>query len=301
MVRRSIQIILVLLVVSLAIFILARVSGDPLDLLLSVHATPEDYVREKARLGLDKPLPVQYGLFLLNAVKGDFGRSIKTNKRVSRLMAEKLINSGKLASAALFMALIISIPFGVIAAVRKGTFWDVFARIIAGTGQSIPIFWLGFMLMFLFSLKLRWLPPTGIGGIKHYLMPAFVMGWFLVAGFIRLLRSSMLDVLGSEYIKMARMKGLSERVVIWKHALRNSLLPVVGFGGVYVAICVTSSIVTEVVFAWPGFGPLVYDAIMYRDYPLMQGVVLVGAFIVLMANFIVDILYAYLDPRIRYS
>jgi len=275
------------------------VSGDPLDLLLSVHATPEDYVREKARLGLDKPLPVQYGLFLLNAVKGDFGRSIKTNKRVSRLMAEKLINSGKLASAALFMALIISIPFGVIAAVRKGTFWDVFARIIAGTGQSIPIFWLGFMLMFLFSLKLRWLPPTGIGGIKHYLMPAFVMGWFLVAGFIRLLRSSMLDVLGSEYIKMARMKGLSERVVIWKHALRNALIPVVTFGGIIYVHLLMGSVVTETIFAWPGIGRAMVDAIRMRDVPVIEGGVILLSLSFVFINLLVDVSYCAIDPRVK--
>jgi peptide/nickel transport system permease protein len=265
-----------------------------------VFATEEDYANERARWGLDKPLIVQYGLFITNAARGDFGKSIKTGIPVSELISGKLVNSAKLVGVGLLMAIVISLPLAVVAAVRKGSFWDILARVIAGLGQAMPSFWLGLMLMYIFALKLKWLPATGMGGIGHYIMPAFVTALFLIAGFIRLLRSSMLDVLGSEYIKLARIKGLPEYIVIWKHALRNSLLPVLGFGGVYVAVCVTTSIMVEVVFAWPGFGRLVYEAIMARDYPLMQGVVMVGSAIVMMANLIVDILYAYFDPRIRY-
>ncbi|MFC1945460.1 CoA transferase, partial [Chloroflexota bacterium] len=299
-VRRFLQMIIVLLVVSFGIFMGARVSGNPLDLMLPVTASQEDYDRAAKNLGLDKPIPEQYIIFLGNAIQGDFGRSIKTNQPVMELISEKVPNSLKLAGFAFILSLIMGVPLGVLAAARRGKAEDGIARLFAGIGQSIPGFWLGLMLILVFAVNLGWLPASGMGSWKHYLMPGFVEAWCLSAGFIRLLRSSMLEILDSEFIKMARMKGLSETIVIWKHALRNSLLPLVSFAGVYVAILVTSSIVTEVVFAWPGFGRLVYSAIINRDYPIMQGVVLTGASIVMIANFTADIIYAYLDPRIRY-
>lgn len=298
---RATQAVVALFVISIAIFMLARASGDPTLFYLGPHQTEEDRQRLLQLYGLDKPRHVQYGIFIASALKGDLGTSIFGKRPVAELIGERLLNSFKLVAVGLLMAGLMGVPLGVMAAVKKGTFVDHFARILAGLAQSIPAFWLGLMLMLLFAVKLRWLPTSGMGDWRHYLMPAFVTSYFLGGGVIRLLRSSMLDVLDSEYIKMARIKGVAERVIIWKHALRNSLLAVVSFGGVYIAILVTASIVVETVFSWPGFGRLAYQAITTRDFPVMQGVVLTAAAIVIAANLLTDILYAYLDPRIRYG
>jgi peptide/nickel transport system permease protein len=194
---------------------------------------------------------------------------------------------------------IFSIPLGVLAAVRKDTALDVCVRVIAGLGQSLPTFWVGLMLIHIFVVMLGILPSSGMGSWKHYLMPAFCMGNFLMAGIVRLLRSSMLEVLDSDYIRLARVKGVSQTAVIWSHALRNSLLSVLSFGGMYIAIMITGAILIETVFAWPGFGRLAYSAIVNQDFPLIQGVILMAGAIVMVANLLTDISYAYLDPRIR--
>jgi len=187
------------------------------------------------------------------------------------------------------------------AAVRKDTWIDVFCRIIAVTGQALPMFWVGIVLIQLFAAVLKILPASGMGGPDHYIMPAITIGWAVAAGVMRLLRSSMLDVMDSEFVKMAKIKGVSNQAIIWKHTLRNALIPVVTFSGVYFAHFITAALVVEVVFAWPGMGRLVYEAILYRDFPLTQGVILVTATIVLAVNLVVDVLYAYIDPRIRYG
>jgi peptide/nickel transport system permease protein len=296
---RILQTVITLLILSVVIFALVRLSGDPALLMLSENATQQEYKDMRAHLGLDKPIYVQYALFLSKAVKGDFGKSIRTHRPVSESILEKLPNSFKLVAVSMIATFIISIPLGVLAAVRKDSALDVFVRVLAGLGQSLPTFWVGLMLIHLFVVILGILPSSGMGSWKHYLMPAFCMGNFLMAGIVRLLRSSMLEVLDSDYIRLARVKGLSQRSVVWSHALRNSLLSVLSFGGMYIAIMITGAILIETVFAWPGFGRLAYSAIVNQDFPLIQGVILMAGVIVMVANLLTDISYAYLDPRIR--
>jgi peptide/nickel transport system permease protein len=240
-------------------------------------------------------------VFLRNAVQGDFGRSIKGRMPVSDMLKERLLNSIKLAVVSFCIAILLAFPLGVIAAVKKGTALDTTANIVAVLGQSLPQFWVGIVLIQIFAVRLHWLPVAGTGSFAHYIMPAFTLGWFLVAGMMRLLRSSMLDVMGSEFVKLARIKGLPSRTVIWKHALRNALIPVLTFGAIYLAILVTGAILVETVFAWPGVGQLIYQGIMFRDFPVIQAVVLLTACVVIMVNLLVDIAYAYIDPRIRFS
>jgi peptide/nickel transport system permease protein len=296
---RILQTVITLLILSIVIFALVRLSGDPALLMLSENATQQEYEDMRAHLGLDKPIYVQYALFLSKAVRGDFGNSIRSHRPVSESILEKLPNSFKLVAVSMIATFIFSIPLGVLAAVRKDTALDVFVRVLAGLGQSLPTFWVGLMLIHIFVVILGILPSSGMGSWKHYLMPAFCMGNFLMAGIVRLLRSSMLEVLDSDYIRLARAKGLSQRSVIWSHALRNSLLSVLSFGGMYIAIMITGAILIETVFAWPGFGRLAYSAIVNQDFPLIQGVILMAGVIVMVANLLTDISYAYLDPRIR--
>ena len=300
-IRRFAQSLIALLVLSLLIFLMSRMTGDPTLLMLPDDATQEDVERLRTALGLNRPLPVQYWVFLRNAAQGDFGRSIKGRMPVSEMIRDRLINSFKLAVVAFFIAILLAFPLGVIAAVKKGTPLDTTANIVAVLGQSLPQFWVGIVLIQIFAVQLRWLPVAGTGTFAHYIMPAFTLGWFLVAGMMRLLRSSMLDVLGSEFVKLARIKGMPSRTVIWKHALRNALIPVLTFGAIYLAILVTGAILVETVFAWPGVGQLIYQGIMFRDFPVIQAVVLLTACIVIMTNLLVDIAYAYIDPRIRFS
>ncbi len=298
---RLFQNIIALVILSVIIFFLVRLSGDPALLMLPEGATKEQYQDMKVQMGLDKPIYVQYGIFFSNAIRGDFGKSIRTKRPVIASIKEALPNSIKLVVVSMVMAILISIPLGVMAAVKKGTAIDRFARVVAGLGQSLPTFWVGLMLIQLCVVYLRILPASGMDTWKHYLMPGFCLAIYLVAGVVRLLRSSMLEALDSEYIKMARIKGVSERVIVYKHALRNSLLPILSFGGMYVAIMITGAILIETVFAWPGIGRLAYRAIVSQDFPLIQGVVMAAAAVVMTANLITDILYSFFDPRIRHQ
>jgi peptide/nickel transport system permease protein len=300
-VRRFLQALLALLILSVLIFGLVRLTGDPTLLMLPENATEEDLVHLRQALGLDRPLPVQYWRFLSNAVQGDFGRSIKGQVPVAALIRERLPYSIRLGAASMLVTLLIAIPLGVLAAVNKGSLLDTVAQIVAVLGQSMPMFWVGIVLIQIFAVYLRLLPSGGTGSVAHYILPAFTLGWWLVAGIMRLLRSSLLEVLDSEFVKLARIKGLSEVRVIWKHALRNALIPVVTFGGIYMAILITAAILVETVFAWPGVGRLVYESIVFRDFPVVQAVVLLTAAFVIITSLAVDILYAYLDPRIRYQ
>lgn len=300
--RRLVQSLVVLFIVSAVVFFLSRVvGGDPVLMLLPPDAGAEEIVEARHALGLDRPLPVQYWLFIAEAVRGDFGTSIKTRQSVMKHIQARLPNSVKLAAVSLTITCLLAFPLGVAAAVRRGTVVDVFARLIAVLGQSLPMFWVGLVLMQVFAVRLRLLPASGMGGIEHYVLPAFTLGWYLVAGIMRLLRSSMLQVLDTDFVMMARMKGVPERAVVWKHTLRNALIPVVTFGAMYFAMLITGAIIVETVFAWPGIGGLIYESIMYRDYPVIQAVVLLTAAIIAIVNLAVDIAYAYLDPRIRYQ
>src|SRR5918999_1931432 len=274
--RRIGQAILSLFLLSIIIFAVVRLTGDPLTLLLNDQATDEDRDKLREALGLDKPWPVQYWIFASNFLTGDFGNSIRGGTPVEDLVASRVFASLKLAGAAILFVLAIAIPLGIITAVKKGTPVDTSGRFIAVFAQSAPSFWVGIILIQIFSVNLGLLPTSGTGGIDHYVLPAFTLSLFVIAGVMRLLRSSMLEVLDAEYIKLARIKGVPEWKVVIKHSLRNALIPVVTFGGTYVATFVTFGILAEVVFAWPGLGRLLFEGIVFRDFPVIQALVLLA-------------------------
>ncbi len=293
---------LTLIVVSFLVFGMGRISGNVLDVLLPDDATPADFERLTKRWGLDKPIPVQYWIFIRNAAQGDFGDSLTKAGRTSMgLVIERLPATIQLAAFSLAISTLLAIPIGVLSAVKRDSPFDFFGKIIALLGQSVPSFWLGLMMMWVFAVQLGWLPSSGKGGIEHLVMPAIALGLFQVAAVMRLLRSSMLDVLDSEYVKLARIKGLPEWKVIWKHCLRNAAIAPLTYYGVIAGSLLTGSVITEQVFQWPGTGLLAIEAVRNRDYPVMQSVVIVFAGIFVLCNLIVDILYAYLDPQIRYE
>ena len=298
---RLLQSLAALAILSVVVFILARATGDPLHMILPMSATAEDYAYARAYLGLDRPYLQQYLSFVGKAATGDFGNSIRARKPVIELLRERLPNSIKLAVFAMTVALAIAFPLGVMAAVKKDSMLDRVAQVIAVLGQSLPTFWVAIVLVEFVAGRLQWLPAGGIVGFSSYILPGFTLGWFVVAGLMRLLRSGMLEVLDSEYVKLARVKGVIERRVVWMHALKNALIPVVTFAGIYFAILVTTAIVVETVFAWPGLGRLAYEGITSRDFPVIQAVVLTTGAIVAVVNLCVDCLYAFIDPRIRYA
>ena len=298
-VRRVGEAVLALFALSIIIFLMVRLTGDPALLMLPPDAGADALVDIRHSMGLDKPLVTQYGLFIRDYAKGSFGDSLRSKTPVSELIKDRLPNSLKLVGAAAVIVLLISIPLGVLSAVYRGTWIDTLATGFAVLGQAIPVFWLGILMIQLFTVKLGWLPSSGMGGLDHYIMPAFALGFFTVAAIQRLLRSSMLESMDSEYIKLARIKGLTEFKVVWKHALRNSMISVITLGGIYIAILITLGILVEVVFAWPGMGRLMFQGIVFRDFPVVQAVVLISAAIVIFSSLVVDIAYAYLDPRIR--
>jgi len=301
-VRRLLQGLVTLFLVSIIVFILGRLTGDPVALLLSEFSTFEDQERLTGQLGLDKPLPEQYAIFVWNAVRGDLGRSIRGDHAPAlELVLERLPATLQLASISASMSFLIGLPLGVLAALRRGSIVDTLARVLALMGQATPVFWLGIVAMYVFSVQFGVLPTSGYGTPKQFVLPVFSLGAFMVAAFLRLTRSGMLEALDSEYVKLARIKGLSETTVVWKHALRNSLIPVITYLGTVFGRMVTGTVVVETVFAWPGVGRLAYDAVMLRDFPVLQAVVLFMATAFLVINLVVDVLYAYIDPRIRYS
>ena len=283
------------------IFGMSRAVGDPRVLLLDDYSTKDGWDRLGRELGLDKPYYEQYGIFIKDALKGEFGESIQQGRPAMHIILERLPATMQLGFAAFVLSLIVGIPLGILSAVMRGSLLDQFSRIIALIGQSAPPFWLGIMLMFFFAVQLDWLPPFGREGPKSVILPAITLGWFYAAANLRLIRSAMLDVLDSEYIKLARAKGVSSRSIILKHAFRNALIPPLTFAGVTLGALVTGSLVTETVFAWPGLGKLAVDSLFGLDYPLLQGVVIIFTLMYVGASFLVDVLYAYIDPRIRYN
>ena len=294
--------LIALLAVTIIVFGLSRLTGDPTTTILGLDATAEDYENLKIRLGLDKPLVVQYGVYMGNVLQGDLGNSIKYPELgAGGAVINRLPNSLKLAGASLLLAILIGVPLGVLSSVRRDTPFDSSSKIFALLGQSVPNFWLGLMMMWVFAVKLGWLPPAGTGGFKHFIMPTITLGSFQIAAITRLVRSSMLETLDSEYVKLARIKGVSESKVIWKHCLRNASLTPLTYFGVIAAITFTGSLTTEVVFNWPGTGLLAFQAVLSRDFELIQALVLVFSGMFILSSFIVDVLYAYLDPRIRYA
>ena len=299
--RRFLISIVTVLVVSVMIFGMSRAVGDPRVLLLDDYSTKDDWDRLGRELGLDKPYYEQYGIFIKDAVKGEFGESIQQGRPAMHIILERLPATMQLGLAAFVLSLIVGVPLGILSAVMRGSLLDQFSRMIALIGQSAPPFWLGIMLMFFFAVQLDWLPPFGREGPTSVILPAITLGWFYAAANLRLIRSAMLDVLDSEYIKLARAKGVSSRSIILKHAFRNALIPPLTFAGVTLGALVTGSLVTETVFAWPGLGKLAVDSLFGLDYPLLQGVVIIFTLMYVGASFLVDVLYAYIDPRIRYN
>ena len=299
--RRLALALVTLLAVSLIIFIMGRVSGDPRHIYLDDYSTQEDWDRMGELLGLDKPLYQQYAIFLKGAFRGDLGDSVKEKRPVVEIILERLPATLMLGVAALTLSLIIGVPLGILSAVKRDSIVDQFTKLIALIGQAAPPFWLGIVLMFFFAVKLGWTPPYGKEEWNSILLPAVTLGWYYAAANLRLVRSAMLDTLDSEYIKLARAKGVGQNALILKHAFRNALIPPLTFAGITLGALVTGSLVVETVFAWPGLGRLAIEALFSFDYPLLQGVVITFTLLYIVSAFTVDILYAYIDPRIRYA
>jgi peptide/nickel transport system permease protein len=290
-----------LFLLSLTIFLLMRVTGDPAVLLAEPGASQADLDAIRKQFGLDQPLYVQYVSFIMHLVRGDFGQSFYYRTDVFELYMSRLPASLLLASAAMTFSLVVGIPTGIVAAVRVNQWWDSIGKVFALLGLSMPSFWVGLVMILFFSVYLGWLPSSGSGTVFHLIMPAIALGWVFAASHMRLTRSSMLEVLGSEYVKLARLKGLPEALVIAKHAFKNALIPVLTLAGINLVIMVNVAVVVETVFAWPGVGRLLYEGIAFRDFPVVQATVLLGGVMIVVVNLLVDILYAVIDPRIRYE
>ncbi|NMB24508.1 MAG: ABC transporter permease [Firmicutes bacterium] len=322
-IRRFLQLIPLLIGISILVFLLVHLSpGDPIRMLLGEDATDEDVTRLNAIYGFDQPLHIQYFRWLSNALKGDLGVSIRQGIPVTTLIFERLGATLELAIVSVIIAVLLGIPLGIIAAVKRGSIWDYLSMVIALVGVSTPGFWLGLILLSHVALKVDWLPMFGrdgsifkglwilitqfradelTTGLRYVLLPAFSIGTGMMAIITRLTRSSLLEVLGRDYIRTARAKGLSNQIVILKHALRNALLPVITIIGIQFGAMLGGAVVTETVFAWPGVGRLVINAISQRDFPIIQGGVLMMAIIFTLVNLAVDLSYALVNPRIRYD
>ena len=299
--KRLLQSVLVLLGVSVFSFAFIFLTGDPVAPLVGPDWTQEAVEELRRELGFDRPIPVQYLDFLTNAIRGDFGNSLRHHRPVFQLLVERLPATIELAGIALVLSIIIGIPLGILSAVRRGSGIDQASMSFALLAQAMPTFWLGIMLILLVGVDLRWLPPSGRGTIAHLILPAITLATYGIARNARLVRSSMLDVLQQDYIRTARSKGLGPNVVIYKHALRNALIPVITIIGLDFGSLLAGAVITETVFAWPGVGRLIVSAVAGRDLPLVQAALLsIGALFTLM-NIVVDLAYAVVDPRIRYG
>jgi peptide/nickel transport system permease protein len=283
------------------VFLSVHLTGDPAAYLLGPDDGQEEYDLLRKRMGLDKPLYIQYGLFLGNLVRGDFGISHIMGRSARDVLLERFPATLQLAGVAFLLTVVVGIPLGVLSAIKRDTVFDSVGKFFAITGIAAPSFWIAIMLVLLFGAILGWLPIYGKGSPNHFVLPAFVLSWHSMAGVLRLARSSMLEVLDSEYVKFARIKGLPERIVVYKHALKNSVIPVLTFSGLTLAGLLNGSVVVEVVFAWPGIGRLMLQGIQTRDFPIVQATVLAAGLFYIVTALVVDILYAYVNPRIRYD
>ena len=295
--------VLVVALISVVIFALSRAHGDPRNIYLDEYATPEAWDAWGVRMGLDKPLYVQYLVWIRNALQLDFGQSLYYDVPSSRLITERVPNSLQLGGVAFLVAMLIGIPLGVFSAIKRGTFSDYVARTFALTGQSLPVFWIGIMMILIFVEKLQWLPIVRNEEMDYRLLilPAVALGWLPAAGLLRITRGAMLNILDSEYIKLARAKGVANNKIIWTHAFRNALIPPLTVAALILAAFLTGSVVVETVFGWPGVGGLAVESIKNNDFPVLSSIVLMfGGFYILL-NLLVDVLYAQLDPRIRIS
>jgi peptide/nickel transport system permease protein len=286
--------------IAVLIFTMVRVSGDPTMMLATATSTAEDIEQIRINLGLDKSIPEQFWIFATDVVRGDLGDSLFKQKPVTEMIGHALPNSMRLVIPSFLVSMLGALLLGVLGATRRDSVLDNGVKFIAVLGQALPGFWVAIVAVYFFSVTWQLLPTSGLGGIDHYILPVGTLAFYLLPGMMRLVRSSMLDVLDSEYIKLARIKGLPERQVIWKHALRNALIGPLTVAGVLLAGLITGAVITETVFSWPGIGMMLVEAVMERDFPLVQGITLLVAVIVLGINLLVDITYAYIDPQIRY-
>lgn len=299
--KRLLQLIPVLLGVLLVTFAVTRFTpGDPATLLAGEDATEAMIEAARVRLGLNQPVPVQFGLYVLRAVQGDLGTSYILGRPVTQLIGRALFFTGQIAGLALVFTIVIGVPLGIVSAVRRDSAIDAVARIVSLIGVSIPNFFFGLLMILLFSLQLGWLPSFGTGSWRHLILPAFTLGTFSIGLVARLTRASMLDTLGQDYIRTARAKGLAGWAVVYKHGLRNSAIAIVTILGLNLGNLLAGSVLTESVFAFPGVGRLLVTSIFQRDYATVQGAILVIAVVYVVVNLLVDLLYAAVDPRIRY-
>ncbi len=287
--------------VSIIVFVVARLSGDVARLYAPANASAEQLDMIRARFGLDKPIPVQYWVFIKNAVQGDFGTSVTFGRPAMEIVLKRIPATLQLGLAAFVLGNVIGILLGVLAAINRSKWVQWGAQSFALLGQAVPGFWLAVMLMMIFAVQLGWLPTSGMGGLKYMVLPVISLTWFSVAFVMRITRSSVLDTLDSEYVKLARIKGNPERVVIIKHALRNALIPVVMLMGMQLAMLIGGAAFIETVFRWPGIGILMVNSIQNLDYPLIQAITLVTSAALVFIMLAVDILFVYLDPRIKYE
>jgi ABC-type dipeptide/oligopeptide/nickel transport system permease component len=297
--RRLLQSLLVLLGVSFVVFIILHLTGDPALVLLSPDATVEDVERFREVMGFNDPVLLQYTRFLRGALAGDFGLSVRHGEPAFGLVLERLPATFELTGAALVIALGLAIPAGIASAVRRNSLLDYVATVAALGGQSMPTFWLGIMLILVFSVRFHLLPSSGRGTLEHLILPAITLGLFTTARIMRLTRSGMLEVLDQEYIRTARAKGVADSPVVWKHALKNAAIPIVTIVGIELGTLLGGAVITETIFAWPGVGRLSVQAIYNRDYPVVQAAVFLLASTFVLVNLVVDLAYTYLDPRVR--
>jgi len=301
LVQRVLHAVLVVLGVSLVIFTISRLSGDPVSLMVPFDVPQAQREALRHDLGLDRPLPVQYVDFLAHAVQGDFGTSVRNRVPALRLVVERVPATLELAAVALAFAVVLALPLGMLSALRHNSAWDVLGMTVTFLGQSVPSFWLGILLILVLGVNLRLLPISGAGSPWHLVMPGITLGSFFMASLARLTRSSLLEVLGQDYVRTARAKGLSEPVVLGLHAFKNAAIPIVTTIGLYMGQLLSGAVITEQIFAYPGVGRLAIDAISTRDFPVVQANVIFVSVVVVALSFLVDMLYLTLDPRIRYT
>ena len=293
--------LIAVLIVTIVIFILARMQGDPRTLYTDDNLSQETYDALGAELGLDKPIVYQYGVFMKKLAVGDLGKSIHQRRPVFDIVVERLPATAKLAVAGFLFSIIIGVPLGILSAIKRGTAWDIFGRLFAVLGHALPSFWIAIMAIFIFAVKLDLLPTSRDGGFDHFILPSIALGWAAAGGQMRLVRSAMLEVLDSQYVVLARAKGVSSERVIIKHALRNAILAPLTFAGLTLGGLISGAIITETVFAWPGLGLLAINAVTSSDYAVLQGVMIFITFFYLVVSFGIDMIYGLVDPRIRYG
>ena len=297
--RRLTYSIVLLLATTIFVFVMSRQSGDPRHLFLSEQSTQAEWEAWGVELGLDKPTWQQYIIWLGNAVTGDFGESIRQRRPALDVVTERIPATLEMAFGSFLFSVITGIPLGVLSALKRGSLLDYIGRTFALVGQAAPVFWLGIVLVLIFSVNLGWLPVARRGGWEHYILPSVTLGWLFASSFLRLTRSAMLEVLDSEFIKFARAKGVDNSLVIWKHAFRNALLPSLTYAGLLLAGLITGAVITETIFSWPGLGSLAVTSVLQLDFPVLTAIVCVITLAYAGMALFIDLLYAVADPRIR--